>query len=185
MARVIRSGATVVRRSVVDAKTEAERILEQARTKAARTREQAEAEAGRIAEQAKEHARAEAAAELIAAAKARDALLAKAEPELVEIALAAAERIVEAHVALGQGAVADLVRATLERARRARRATVLLHPEDAATLGGAALPPNVEVMSDPSLARGDCVVRSELGTIDARVATKLAALRAALVGAAR
>jgi flagellar biosynthesis/type III secretory pathway protein FliH len=182
---VIRAGATVVRRSVVDARAEAERIVEEARAEAARRRNEADAEAERIAAGAREQARAEAAAELVDAMRARDGMLAKAESELLEIALAAAERIVEAHVALGEGAVRDLVRATLERARRARRATVLLHPDDAAGLDGSALPPSVEVIADPSLSRGDCVVRSELGTIDARVATKLAALRAALTGAAR
>jgi flagellar biosynthesis/type III secretory pathway protein FliH len=185
VARVIRSGATVIRRSVVDANAEAARVVAEARRQAERSREEAEAEAARIAERAKDLARAEAAAELIDAARARDALLTRAEGELLEIALAAAERIVEAHVALGEGAVAQLVRATLERARRARQATVLLHPDDAAALDGAALPPNVEVIADPALTRGDCVVRSELGTVDARVRTKLAALRAALVGAAR
>lgn len=185
MARVIKAGARVVPRGLAEAKAEAERLVADARREGARLVERAQADARRVEAEAQERGRAEAAKELVEAARARDALLAEAEPDVVEIALTAATKIVEAHVAVGPAEVAALVRATLERARRAKKASVLLHPDDVATLGGADLPPNVEIVADPSLARGDCVVRSELGTVDARVATKLDAVRAALLGKPR
>jgi flagellar biosynthesis/type III secretory pathway protein FliH len=38
----------------------------------------------------------------------------------------------------------------------------------------------IEVMADPSLRRGDCVVVGDLGTVDGRINTRLEELRQAL-----
>lgn len=188
MARVIKAGATVVPRGLADAKAEASRLLEEAHEQARALVQAARDEAGALRDRAREEGRAEAAAAaadaVLAAARARDAMLARAEGDVVEVAVAAAAKIVEAHVAVGPEQVLALVRGTLERARRARQVTLYLHPDDAASLaaGGEALPPNVQIEPDASLSRGDCVVKSELGTIDARVTVKLAAVKGALLG---
>jgi flagellar assembly protein FliH len=42
--------------------------------------------------------------------------------------------------------------------------------------------PGLRVTTDPSLSRGDCLVRSRFGLTDARIATKLAALERGLRG---
>ncbi|HMD61204.1 MAG TPA: FliH/SctL family protein [Opitutaceae bacterium] len=42
--------------------------------------------------------------------------------------------------------------------------------------------PGLRVTNDPSLSRGDCLVRSRFGLTDARMATKLAALERGLTG---
>jgi type III secretion protein L len=189
MARVIHARSRVIGAGLADAKAEAEATLNAARAEAEAIRTRAvndaiEArEAARVA--GREQAHAEAGATMLAAARAKDAMLAHAERDVVEIALLAAGKIVEAHVAVGPSEVLALVKSTLDRARRAKTVVLTLHPEDAATLsnlGDEGLPPNVHVEADPSLSRGDCVARSELGAIDARVRTKLEAVRAALIG---
>jgi flagellar biosynthesis/type III secretory pathway protein FliH len=86
-------------------------------------------------------------------------------------------------VALGGEQVAAIVLSALDRQRRARSVRVRVRPSDAdalAALEPSPLPPGATIVPDPSLAPGDCIVESELGTIDARVATKLEALRRAL-----
>jgi flagellar biosynthesis/type III secretory pathway protein FliH len=40
--------------------------------------------------------------------------------------------------------------------------------------------PHIELMADETLARGGCVVQTEIGTLDASVETRLAALQKAL-----
>ena len=79
--------------------------------------------------------------------------------------------------------MAAIVTAALDRARRARQVRVRLHPDDVAALAALAaspFPPAVTLTPDATLSRGDCIVESDLGTIDARVSTKLDALSEAL-----
>lgn len=176
MARVIKPGARIVRALVVDARAHAASIVQDATREAAQIRAEAAAAGHREGD-------ARAAATLARAAAARDEALARTEGDVREIALAAAARIVEGHVALGGAEVAAIVTAALERARRARQVRVRLCPDDAAALAALpepVLPAAVVIAPDPSLSRGDCVVESDLGTIDARVGTKLDALRDAL-----
>ncbi len=188
MARVIKASAVVVPRGLAEAKAEAAATLSAARDEASSIVAAARAEADAVRERARSEgmaaAHADVARTLVDAARTKDALLAGAQADVLDIALAAAAKIVEGHVALGADQVAALVKGTLDRARRAKRVTLCLHPEDAASLASApdAIPANVHVEIDATLGRGDCVVKSELGVVDARVVTKLDAVRAALSG---
>ncbi len=176
MSRVIRGGGgrpRVVRAEVVDARAEAERIVEQARAEAERIVEQARAEG-------LEHARAEAAALLLSARQERDRLLESSRQELARVAVAAAERVVAQELALHPDRVRVIVERALEPTRRAERVELRVHPEDAELL--ERLPPNVEVVPDPAIARGGCLVCSERGEVDARIEVQLCALREALLG---
>lgn len=187
MARVIKATARVIPKGLAEAKAEAAATLEAARAEAEVIVRAARASAEALRDEARSEglasAQREAASTMLGAARTKDALLAGAEQDVVEIALAAAGKIVEAHVAVGPEEVLALVKSTLDRARRARSLVLTLHPDDAASLATLeALPSNVHIEVDASLVRGDCVVKSELGTLDARVATKLASVRAALFG---
>ena len=90
----------------------------------------------------------------------------------------------------------ELIRATVEpllaRLRRAQRVTVRIHPEDRAELermlealrargsqAQHAIPP-VDLEVDAAMARGGCLLESNLGSLDARVETQLQALARAL-----
>jgi flagellar biosynthesis/type III secretory pathway protein FliH len=69
-----------------------------------------------------------------------------------------------------------VVREGLERVRRASRVRVRVHPSDAAQL----IELEAEVVEDPSITRGGCVVESELGEVDARLEVRLDALARAI-----
>lgn len=167
MARVIRGdGAKVVPGEVVDARAEADRILADARARAeALVRERREAL----------EAEARAAAHLEVEA-ARRAAVAEVEDAVAALAVAVARRVVGEALEARPERVRALVREALSRVRRASRVRVRVHPADAEAL--ADLP--AELVPDEALARGDCVVDSDLGEVDARIEVRLEALRRAL-----
>jgi flagellar biosynthesis/type III secretory pathway protein FliH len=84
-----------------------------------------------------------------------------------------------------------MVAPLLDRLRRAHRLEIRVHPDDRAALErqlaalrGATRPSAVlQVEGDATLSRGSCVVISDVGSLDARVETQLAALARALEGA--
>jgi len=132
-------------------------------------------------------ARAELAAERLEAGHARQALHAELAEQTREIALLAAQHIVQAELALEPERIAEIVTGLLARVRRAERAVVRAHPDDLPALArmreehGLV---HVELEPDATLARGGCVVATPIGTLDASVETRLDALRSALKKAA-
>jgi flagellar biosynthesis/type III secretory pathway protein FliH len=123
----------------------------------------------------REEARAEGHAEGVAAA------VAAAEPEIIRLAVQIAEKILARQLTLTPDAVADVVRSALQKVRARKSIVVRVHPEDVALVTG--LPATVKVRADEGVARGGCVVETELGTLDARLASQLAAIERALVDA--
>ncbi len=184
MARVIRGGGHVVPGEVVDAHAEAEKILAEAKAQAAavlsKARAEAEAVEAESARLGREEAESEAAALLVSAAALRDRALAEAEGTVKELAIAAAKHIVTAELSLSPERIADIVRDVLGRARRARRVEVRVHPDDAAHLGEAFS--GAQVVEDAGIERGGCIVRTELGQLDARLEVRLDALARRLSG---
>ncbi|HZZ84409.1 MAG TPA: FliH/SctL family protein [Anaeromyxobacteraceae bacterium] len=160
-----------------------ERAAELARAAAAA----AEAQRVEATRAGREEGRAEAAALLLSAAAARDRLLEAAREELVELALAIAAKVLRRALASERDAVCELVGAALAEARGQGRVRVRLHPDDVVSaaehrgsLAQAAGTEALELVEDASLCRGDAVVETEAGLVDARVETQLAALRRAL-----
>jgi len=191
MSRVIRGSGEppggVVPKEVYDARDEARRIVEEAEAEAGRLVGDAEREAGELREAARreglEAGRAEVAALLTRAAALRDRSLEDAERETAELALAVARRVIGEELRIAPDHVRSIVREVLGRARRAREVVVTVHPEDAETLRSMQAEADgarFEVREDPSLTRGGCVVRTDLGELDARVEVQLDALARAL-----
>ncbi len=133
-------------------------------------------------------ARAEVAAQWIALAEQRDRQLAALEPQLVELGLQLARRILDEELRLAPERIAALAAPLLARVRRARQVVVRVHPDDRDALAAqlpalrasAELAAAVHIQDDPDLARGDCVVVSDAGALDARIETQLRALGKAL-----
>ncbi|MFI5309063.1 MAG: type III secretion system stator protein SctL [Polyangiales bacterium] len=183
MARIIRADARapgVIPKAVADAGERARAILAAAEQQAAALRARAEAE-GRAS------GRAEHAATLLALTEERDRALAAIESQAVELALLAAKRVIGRELEQRPALVAEMVAPLLLRLRRAKTVTLRVHPDDRpaleaslAKLRSAESSGALRVEPDPSLSRGDCVVHSELGSLDARIDTQLAALRRAL-----
>ena len=177
---------------VVAAREEAARLLDEARREAAAVMDASRQEAAAILHAARAEGRAEgfaeAAAARIEAALRRDEALAEAEQTVARLALSAAERLLGETLDASPARVASIVADAVSRARRAREVVVHVHPDDAphveslrasiaARAGSAAV---LAVRVDASLRRGGCVVDSELGTVDARLETRLDALARAL-----
>jgi len=167
------------------AEGEARRILEAANLERERILAEAE-EAGRRAGLAR------AAAALARAAEERDRLLASAGDDLTRLAVAVAGRILEREVER-DGAVEALAASALEAVRHRRQVALRVHPADAPALqreagrlgGLLARAPSLAVREDASVGRGGLLVETEAGTLDARIATRLEDLEAALLAEAR
>jgi flagellar biosynthesis/type III secretory pathway protein FliH len=106
----------------------------------------------------------------------RASVLAGLEDELVALLLRALARLVEDELRLAPEHVRAIARAELERLGRAHRATLHVHPEDVchvSCLLEENMTASLTLEADPTLARGDCVLVSEIGTVDARIQTRI------------
>lgn len=182
----------VLGRDERDARIDADAIRAQALDESARLVESARAEAAAIRESAYAEGLARANAESVALlARARAATL-EAEPLDMErvssLAAEVARVILGREASSGPEVLRDVARAALARVRRARQVLLRVHPEDLAYaramiaegLPGVA-PDWCEVDPDASIERGGLVVECELGTIDARLAHQVEALRRAFL----
>lgn len=116
-------------------------------------------------------------------------LLAEAETGLIELALAIARRVCKRQ-ADGDPAVAQAnARCLLERVRNAGDLELRVSPVEYETLRTAVAEfldaadrhEHVAVIADAAVSRGDCILRSRDGEIDARIDTQLDAVAAALL----
>jgi flagellar assembly protein FliH len=103
------------------------------------------------------------------------------ERHAVQLALALAEKVLAGALAVEPDRVVESVRGALRGVVERERVTVLVHPDDLelvrtamddlrASLGGIE---HCEVQAERRVARGGCIVRTQDGDLDARVATKL------------
>lgn len=120
------------------------------------------------------------AAELDAA---REAATEVAGDAVLELAFELAETVVGRHVELVACPGADTLRRALAAVAPGARVTARLAPADLEALRADRLPEDldlVDLVADPSLARGDCVVDCGPSVIDARLAPALERVRRAL-----
>jgi flagellar assembly protein FliH len=112
-------------------------------------------------------------------------LIHKTERQVVQLALAMARRIVHREIALDKELLAAMARVALDRLGANANATIRLHPDDyAATLasrtaGGADA---IQVVPDPVVRRGGCLIQSDFGLIDVGVDAQVQELTTILFG---
>jgi len=117
-----------------------------------------------------------------------DHLAEQARSDAIEIGFQVARKILETELRQGPEALFALVRSAVRRAGESRRIAVRVTPDDASLLqaeaGRAALDglssARIELVSDPSLQRGDCMVDTDFGQVDGRLETRLAEIRRAV-----
>lgn len=182
---------SVVKKPVFDANNEAQRILAAAEAQAERIRQQALD----AAQQA--HARAYQAGQrialtelqetLLAACEHRDRVLAEAEGDLLRLAVRIAERIVGRELQTAAATIADIVATALQQARQSEMLTIHINPTDLPTVQSCRerLNPSgrvrfLELISDPNVERGGCLIETAAGMIDAQLSTQLAVLESGL-----
>ena len=201
MSKVIKSGSGgQVRRAIVDAdvfdaKLEGDRLLAEARAEAARELAAARDEAERIRRKAEVEGRERglaAVSELLVGARAAAARArAGAEVELRTLAVRIAEKILGRELARDAAAtVVDIAAEAMRHAGEPRELVVRCAPEDVAALerGKPRLLERcraaqaVRLVADERVARGGCIIETELGVVDARLGTQLDAIERALRG---
>jgi type III secretion protein L len=199
MSKVIKAGAPaevrpIIPSEVFEAKSDAERLWQETTAKAERLLVEARSEAERLRAQAVAEGRERglsAVTELLAgarlaAARARSG----AEADLRALGVRIAEKILGRELALHPDVVVDVAMAALEHAGAPRELLFRVHPDDLAALergrprliergrGAQAL----TFRADERVARGGCIVETELGVVDARLSTQLEAIERALRG---
>lgn len=194
-AQAAQSGRHVLEAPVYDARLEAERILAEARAEAERVVAEAQAEAERLRAQAQAEGRErglQAVTELLAGARAVAARArTEAAAELRALAVHIAEKILGRQLALAPELVVDVAAEALRHAGEPRELVIRAHPDDVEALerGKPRLLERcrrsaIVVRGDARIARGGCVVESDLGAVDARLSTQLEAIERALKGEA-
>lgn len=103
----------------------------------------------------------------------RDIWLDQCQRETIRLGIAIAERLLRRTLVTQPEAVIDLVHTALECSVGAERLHIRLHPDDAELLATASQTHpldarHIDFVPDESLTRGDCVVETPNGQIDAR-----------------
>jgi flagellar biosynthesis/type III secretory pathway protein FliH len=119
----------------------------------------------------------------------RDVFLARNEAELVKLAVAVARKVIGNSIEVEQGAVLHSAIEVLRSVRSERRVTIKVNPADEAALRDQAASlkmlgaevGELVIVGLPSIEAGGCIVESDLGIIDAQVATQLASIENALL----
>jgi flagellar assembly protein FliH len=117
-----------------------------------------------------------------------DHLAEQARSDAIEIGFQVARKILETELRQNPESLFALVRAAVRRAGESRRIAVRVAPDDVGLLqsetGRAALDgltsARIELVSDPGLQRGDCMVDTDFGQVDGRLGTRLTEIRRAV-----
>jgi flagellar assembly protein FliH len=109
----------------------------------------------------------------------------QARADALELAFMIARRILEREIHTDPVALLSLIRSAIARAGEANQITLRLSAHDGATLQAAGYSldahtfslATVNLVCDPNLGPGDCIVETNLGTVDGRLTTRLQEMR--------
>lgn len=170
----------IIKRDSYSAMADALTILETAR-------EQARVVLEGARRQGEEEGRAVYVRGLAQALDALDQFYARAEPEIVSLAMAVARKIIGAELATSPDTVLLIVREALTSGRRARRIEIKVNPSDAPRVRAGNLnlasSCEVEITATAGIEPGGCIIETEFGIIDARLETQLRVIEQSLGGA--
>lgn len=198
IADVIPDSGGVVHKRVLDAGSQAEKILSAAEAEAAKIRSEADAILEN-AKSAREDAIRKGYAEgeskglaqitekLLNLENLREKFYAEAEPEVIKLVMSIAEKVIGRAALENPELIKSVVHQALEKTL-GDRITVRLNPDDHKTLMAGEhefkdlidRTKRLMFREDDTIAKGGCVVETEVGTIDARLETQLEAIRKAL-----
>jgi len=118
-------------------------------------------------------------------AGARAEALRRAEADVVKLSMEIARRVLHRELSLDSSALEGLIRAALEKLQAREVYRVRIHPEQQlvlrACLEQSGRGGNIEVLSDPSQARGGAVFEMSCGSLDASLETQLQEIERGLV----
>ncbi len=182
-----------------------QQLIEQARREAAAMRPQFEDEARRAAEQTVQQRVEMLAEELVnqrlqtlrpaleqvirAIEKARGDWAAEWEGRAVHLAVAIAQRVIRRELSLDPQIQTGYIREALDLAAGGQQVRVRIHPDDREALGKLAgqwleerlARASAELIADPTVSHGGCVVETQHGKIDQQIETQLARIEEELI----
>jgi type III secretion protein L len=191
------AAAKVMKREAYDATLEAAQILDAAHAQARKILENAEQERQTAIEAARqegyEHGLAEWNAAVAEVNAARDRRVAESEPELIRLAVRIAQKIIGEELRTTPETIVNIARECLHGLGRERSLTLRVQPADVDLmrrsidlLRDAAGPQrSIDVVADPAVGPGGCLVESEYGVVDARLETQIRCMEEILVRATR
>ncbi len=147
-------------------------------------REQGAAEGRRAAEGELASASAALGAALGRLAEERSRALAELRDGALRLALAVARRIVRAELEASAEAAARVVEGAVRHAHDSAVVRVRVHPGDKQRIEGVHPDPGYELVADPAVGPGGCIVETECGDIDATVETQWEVLTSAIAAEA-
>ncbi len=188
----------VIDRKSLEARTKAEIIIADAQAEAQKIREHAQkvlSEVEAVREKAKKEGLvagetkglSQVTEKLVRLEAMREKFYKEAEGEIIKLVMAMAEKVIGKIVEERPDVIKDVVRQALERSL-GDRITVRLNPEDHKTI----VSQNIEFKDvldrtkrlifreDETIAKGGCIVETEVGTIDAQIETQMEAIKKAL-----
>ena len=165
-------------------------LAEDARQQATAIREEAYQEGYAAGVKQADHDMSERVAAITALAesaiRARSDLLERSESDIIDLVFEIARKVIGEHLSLDPEAIADVARRALSIAADADEYHLHLHPDDAELveqhLCRDTMGVTVHVVPDDRLSRGDCLVQTTHGRVDARIDTQLHAIREQLAG---
>ncbi|MEA3367010.1 MAG: FliH/SctL family protein, partial [Planctomycetota bacterium] len=116
----------------------------------------------------------------------QDEIRAEAEDHLLDLAVDIARKVIAQEIAAGRCDIEPIVREALDRAPPKRECVIHLHPDDLATIEkagddkGSVDLAHLHLTADPTVGRGECVVETAEGTVEARTDDRLRQVRAAM-----
>lgn len=180
---------------IQNAQREAKKLIEESKLYCQSAMSQAEREGFVQGKEMGIEAGKKEAAEMIGAAKdlmdqiikERELILKNAEPEIAQLAIKIAEKIISAEVSTKPEVVKSMVKAVVEKIRDREQVTIRVSPADADAVRNnrevyAKLVDglkHLEIVSDPKVERGGCIIETNLGNVDGRISTQLSSLELA------
>ncbi|HET9095469.1 MAG TPA: FliH/SctL family protein [Candidatus Baltobacteraceae bacterium] len=111
-------------------------------------------------------------------------IIESAEPEIVRLSVAIAERVLNQHVALDNDTVLEMTKAAITRLVNRETVTVRVNPADIETMRGhrdklMAMNDidNMRIIEDQRVDRGGVLIETDAGNIDAKISTQLREVR--------
>lgn len=182
----------IIKNQIISARAEAARLIYEAEAFAGETRQQAVSEAEAIRDEARragtEAALAEFESNLLAVREIRDRVWRETEQDLLRLAIRLAEKIVGREIEKDDQTIVNIVAAALQNARQQEKLTVRVNPSNLSLVESeienftaAGRTRFLDFVADPRVAVGGCLIESEVGTIDAQLATQFRILERVLL----
>jgi flagellar assembly protein FliH len=116
----------------------------------------------------------------------RSDIIHRTERQVVQLALAIAHRVIDREVTIDRGLLVAMARVALDRLGEHASATIRLHPEDYSAVMAAQesgrTSDQVQIVADPIVGRGGCLVQSDFGLMDVTLDSQFAELARTLLG---